>query len=202
VLVKPEKLFATVVAPFIEPLRRLHRVMCPRQVLGVRIALLAARALDVPFPQDDKRSLILPEMDGCFADGLMVVSNCSIGHRTLRVVDFGKIAATVIDTQTQRAVRVWPRPGVRVAACAYADGETPRWHAQQLGYARMPDADLLYVKCVPVPPDAAPLMGRWDTRTVCARCGEEVFNARQVTIDGLDVCLACASQHGVIDAAG
>ena len=75
--------------PFIEPLGRLHRVVCPRQVLGVRIALLAARALDVPFPQADKRSLILPEIDGCFADGLMVVSNCSIGHRTLRVVSLG-----------------------------------------------------------------------------------------------------------------
>jgi formylmethanofuran dehydrogenase subunit E len=190
------------VAPFIEPLGRLHRVVCPRQVLGVRIALLAARALDIPFPQADKRSLILPEIDGCFADGLMVVSNCSIGHRTLRVVDFGKLAATVIDTHKLQAVRVWPRPGIRVASCAYADGETRRWHAQRLGYARMPDADLLHVQCVPVPSGAAPLLGQWDTRTACARCGEEVFNARQLTIDGVDLCRACASPHGAADAAG
>ena len=160
------------------------------------MALLAARVLDIPFPQSDKRCLIVPEIDGCFVDGLTVVSNCTVGHRTLRLVDLGKIAATVIDTETQHAVRVWPRPGVRVAACAYAYGETRSWHAQRLGYARMPDVELLSVKSVPVPPEAAPLLGRWDSRTACARCGEEVFNARHVTFDGVDVCRACAVRQG------
>jgi formylmethanofuran dehydrogenase subunit E len=193
-----EPLLATVVGPFLEPLSRLHRLVCPRQVLGVRVALLAARALDVPFPQADKRSLVLPELDGCFADGLMVVSNCSVGHRTLRVVDLGKLAATVVDTATRRAVRVWPQPGIRVAACAYADGEARTWHAQRLGYARMPDSDLLFVECVPLPPEAAPLMGRWDTRTECSRCGEEVFNDRHIVLDGQAVCRTCGTRAGLI----
>ncbi len=170
----------------------MHHALCPRQVLGVRVALYAARALDVPFPQGDRRTLILPEIDGCFADGLMVVSNCSVGHRTLRVVDVGKIAATVIDTLTQQAVRIWPRPGVRVAACAYADGEASRWHAQRLGYARMPDTELLSLQRVPVPAAAAPLLGAWDSCTLCTRCGEEVFYDRHVIVDGLRVCRGCA----------
>src|SRR5205823_13485461 len=85
-----EKLSTTVVAPYIERLGRLHHALCPRWVLGVRVAVCAARALDIPFPQNDKRTLILSEIDGCFADGLVVVSNCSVGHRTLRVVDVGK----------------------------------------------------------------------------------------------------------------
>ena len=42
-----------------------------------------------------------------------------------------------------------------------ADGETRQWHAQRLGYARMPDADLLYTRSVPIPPDAAPLLELW-----------------------------------------
>jgi formylmethanofuran dehydrogenase subunit E len=171
-------------------------------VLGVRSALFAGRALDVPFPQTDKRTLILPEIDGCFTDGLTVVSNCSVGHRTLRVVDLGKIAAIVVDTLTGRAIRVSPRPGIRVAACAYADGERSRWHAQRLGYARMPDEELLMLESVPLPSEAAPLLGPWDTRTVCARCGEEVFHGREIRVDGLDVCRGCASADEVAGAAG
>jgi formylmethanofuran dehydrogenase subunit E len=166
------------------------------------MALLAARALDVPFPQADKRTLILPEIDGCFADGLTVVSNCSVGHRTLRVVDFGKIAATVIDTKADRAVRVWPRPDVRMAACGYADDETRRWHAQRLGYARMPESKLLSVASVPIPDAAAPLRGAWHTRTTCGGCGEEIFNARQVVVGGMDMCRPCASALGAVHAAG
>jgi formylmethanofuran dehydrogenase subunit E len=166
------------------------------------MALLAARALDVPFPQSDRRALILTEIDGCFVDGLTVVSNCTVGHRTLRLVDFGKIAATVIDTQKRQAVRVWPRPAIRTSACAYADGETRRWHAQRLGYARMPDAELLCIKSVPVPSEAVSSPGRWESRTVCAECGEEVFDDRQVTIKGLDLCRACASREAADHAAG
>jgi formylmethanofuran dehydrogenase subunit E len=185
----------TEVGPYLEPLGQLHRVLCPRQVLGVRIALLACRSLEVPFPQLDKRTVLLTEIDGCFADGLTVVTGCSLGHRTMRLIDHGKIAATIVDTRSNRAVRIWPRSDVRVAACSYAPGETLRWHAQRLGYARMPDADLLAVREVAVPRELEPLCGQWNARTVCAACGEEVFQDRQLVIDGTDVCRACAIEE-------
>jgi formylmethanofuran dehydrogenase subunit E len=182
----------TPVGPYLEPLAQLHRNLCPRQVLGVRIALLACRSLDVPFPQVDKRTLILTEIDGCFVDGLSVVSGCSLGHRTLRLADYGKIAATVLDTRSGRAVRVWPRPDVRAAAREYAPGETRRWHAQRLGYARMPDSELLSTRSVAVPRELEVLCGPWNTRARCARCGEEVFHARELVIDQTELCRACA----------
>jgi formylmethanofuran dehydrogenase subunit E len=188
----------TPVGPYIEPLGQLHRALCPRQVLGVRIALLACRWLDVPFPQVDKRTLILSEIDGCFVDGLSVVSGCSLGHRTLRLADFGKIAATVVDSRSERAVRVWPRAHVRDAACDYAPGETRRWHAQRLGYARMPDPELLSIRSVAVPPELEALRGAWNTRAVCSRCGEEIFHAREQVIGGEEVCRACAIAESVL----
>jgi formylmethanofuran dehydrogenase subunit E len=181
----------TPIEPYVGALAEIHGNLCPRQVLGVRIALLACQSLEVPYPQVDKRTLMLAEMDGCFADGLSVVSGCSVGHRTLRVVDFGKIAVTAVDTHTNRAVRVWPRPEVRATACAYADGETRRWYVQRLGYARMPDAELLCVRSVAVPAELQSLCGPWHTRTVCVSCGEEVFQGRHVSIGGDDYCRAC-----------
>src|SRR5262245_45403268 len=105
-----EALAGTAVAPYVDALARLHRVLCPRQVLGVRSALLAGRLLDVPFPQSDKRVIAFSEIDGCYSDGLLVASGCSVGHRTLRVIDLGKVAVTFFDTQTHDALRIWPRP--------------------------------------------------------------------------------------------
>jgi formylmethanofuran dehydrogenase subunit E len=184
---------STEVAPYVEALGQLHRVLCPRQVLGVRAALLAGRTLGLPFPQADKRAIAVVEIDGCFADGVMVVSGCSVGHGTLRVLDYGKIAATIVDTYAQRAVRIWPRPGIRLTACAHAPSASSRWHAQRDGYARMPDAELLSVEYVAVRGALARLAERHDGRAICARCGEEVFNRRQVLVEGEELCRACAA---------
>ena len=43
--------------------------------------------------------------DGCLIDGIAVATGCWVGNRTLRVVDYGKSAATFVDTATQRAPR-------------------------------------------------------------------------------------------------
>jgi formylmethanofuran dehydrogenase subunit E len=183
----------TVVGRFVEPLRHLHRVLCPRQVLGVRSALLAGRILGVPFPQTDKRVVALAEIDGCYTDGLLVVSGCSVGHRTLRVLDFGKIAATFLDTQRRVALRVWPRPDVRNAACAYARDPESRWHAQRDGYARMPEAELLAYRPVEVAePVLRELLDGWEGRVLCAGCGEEVLHDRQVMAGDVAFCRSCA----------
>jgi formylmethanofuran dehydrogenase subunit E len=185
----------TPLAPFVEPLQRLHRVLCPRQVLGVRCALVAAQALNAPFPQSDKRVIALPEIDGCYTDGLLAASGCSVGHRTMRVMDLGKIAVTFFDTRERRAVRVAPRPGVRDNAREYALDVNDRWTVQRDGYARMPDT--LLVSCVPVtltPSLADELLADWQGRIACERCGEEILHAREVVRGGLTLCRACAGE--------
>src|SRR5512140_767803 len=120
-----------------------HSHLCPRQVLGARIGLAGAQALGLEPPVLNKRLLAILETDGCFADGVEAATGCSVGHRTLRIEDYGKIAATFVDTQTERAVRIVPHREARHIAEAYAEEERGRWKAQLLGYQRMPDEALL-----------------------------------------------------------
>lgn len=91
----------------------LHHHLCPRQVLGVRMGLLAGRELGLDLPQTGKRLLTIIETDGCFADGVSVATGCWVGHRTLRVEDYGKVAATFVDTDCRQSVRIVPHPGAR-----------------------------------------------------------------------------------------
>ena len=83
-----------------------HNHLCPRQILGVRLGLAGAAALVLEPPIKDKRLLVVTETDGCFVDGVTAATGCTVGHRTLRVEDYGKAAATFVDTHTGRAVRV------------------------------------------------------------------------------------------------
>ena len=196
----------TPLAAFVEPLRNFHAVLCPRQVLGVRSALLAARLLPATFPQTNKRVIALSEIDGCYSDGLLAASGCSVGHRTMRIIELGKVAVTFFDTETRHAVRIWPRPGVRDQAVEYAVEVTSRWQAQRDGYARMPDEELFRSQRVRLSPDLErELLQPWDGRVACERCGEDVFYGRHVELGQagelgrMTLCRACAGA-GYLDA--
>ena len=57
----------------------LHHHLCPRQVLGVRMGMLAGELLGLELPQTDKRLITFVETDGCFADGVAVATGCTLG---------------------------------------------------------------------------------------------------------------------------
>ena len=115
-----------------------------------------------------------------------------MGHRTLRVEDYGKIAATFVDVRTEQAVRIIPRLDVRQRAAAYAPGETRRYFAQLQGYQVMPDEELLAIQPVQLIRPAAEIVSRPGVRVDCAVCGEEIVNEREVLVDGRALCRACA----------
>jgi formylmethanofuran dehydrogenase subunit E len=178
---------------YVEQLARLHPRLCPRQVLGVRMGLCAGEELGLALPRADKRLLALVETDGCFADGVSVATGCWLGRRTLRLVDYGRVAATVVDSATERAVRICPHPSARIRAGAWAPDAPNCWHAQLAGYQRMPDAELLCVERVVLElPLLRFLIGEAGTRVSCTLCGEEILNAREIPGASGPICRSCA----------
>lgn len=178
----------------------LHDHLCPRQVLGVRMGQEAARRLDLDLPHagTTKRLLTIVETDGCFADGIAVATGCWLGHRTLRCIDHGKIAATFVDTATGEAVRIHPTPTARANAAEFAPDAESRWHAYLLGYQRMPASELLAVERVQLAQPVESLISSPDRRSTCEICGEEIFNGRELRSDGHVRCLGCAGEPYVV----
>lgn len=171
----------------------LHRGhLCPRQVLGIRLGLYGAEMLGVDVPVAGHELLVIVETDGCFADGVSVATGCTVGHRTMRVVDYGKVAATLIDRATGEAVRLAPRRGVRGRAADYAPGEKSRWHTQLVGYQRMPADELLTCERVTLSVPLEQILSKPGCRVACDRCGEEIINEREVRRGDEVLCRACA----------
>lgn len=171
-----------------------HSHLCPRQVLGVRMALAGLRALDMKCPPPRRRLLIISETDGCFCDGLIAVSGCTVGHRNLRIVDYGKVAASFVDLETELAIRIAPQKDIRQKAHRYAPEEQKAYFAQLVGYGRMPDAELFTFQVVQLEPSAQALISRSGLRVHCSVCGEEILNEREVRIGEQVLCRACAGQ--------
>jgi formylmethanofuran dehydrogenase subunit E len=173
----------------------LHNHLCPRQVLGVRMGMYAAALLGLPLPQTDKRLYTLIETDGCFADGISVATGCWLGHRTLRLMDYGKVAATFADSETGHAVRIRPHPQARTRAAEIFPEAQSHWQAQLEAYQIMPDETLLQAQEVALNVSLKALISRPGVRVTCSVCSEEILNERELLVEGQPVCRGCAGEN-------
>lgn len=169
-----------------------HSHLCPRQVLGVRMGLYAGELLGLDLPQADKRLLVIVETDGCTVDGLAAATGCSVGRRTMRIEDYGKVASSFIDTQTGKALRLIPLPDSRREAAANAPEANGDWQAQLLGYQRIPAEALFTVQGIELVTPVEKVVSRPGAKAICEACGEEINNERELILEGRVVCRACA----------
>jgi formylmethanofuran dehydrogenase subunit E len=138
--------------------------------------------------------LVILETDGCFADGVEAATGCTVGHRTLRVEDYGKVAATFVDVKTGQAVRIAPALDVRQRAYAYAPEEKRHYFAQLAAYQVMPDEELLMIQEVYLATPVEALVSRPGVRVNCDSCGEEIINEREVIRGHGILCRACVGE--------
>lgn len=184
---------------FLQESAALHQHLCPRQVLGVRLALAGLRILGIVgqdyrprFRNENKRLLTIVETDGCAADGVAVTTGCAIGKRTLRVVDQGKVATTIIDTESSSIIRVSPTAASRTLAKVYAPHAKSIWHAYLQAYQIIPDEELIKFEKVRLTRPLAKILSKPQARVVCSNCGEEIINEREVVRSGVILCRHCA----------
>ncbi len=171
-----------------------HKHLCPRQVLGARMGLFAAELLGIELPRNDKRLLVISETDGCAVDGLIAATGCRVGSRTLRILDFGKVAATFVDTHTEETIRIVPQREARTLAGEHVPNARNNWEAMLLGYQVMSASDLFIVQSVELDKPLAQIVSRPGMKAVCEVCGEEIINGREVLNNGVVVCRACAGE--------
>lgn len=171
---------------------REHDHLCPRQVLGVRLGVMGLKILGFTKPPSNKRLVVISETDGCFVDGVTAATDCTVGHRTLRVQDFGKTAAVFIDTLTAQVIRVAPSLDIRKKAEEYAPEELNHYDAQLLSYKILPDELMFTVTPVVLNTSIEKIISRPGIRVNCDVCGEEIMNERERTQNNLTLCQTCA----------
>jgi len=173
---------------------RQHGHLCPGQVLGVRMAIAGCDRLGIADPTSSKRLIVFVETDRCGTDAVQTVTGCTLGKRTLKFIDYGKLAATFVDTTTGRAVRVSALESAREAAQRFAPEESDRHQAQLRAYKALPDEELFRFEEVHVEISENDLPGRPQSRTICAICQEGVNDGREETVGGSILCRACSGQ--------
>jgi formylmethanofuran dehydrogenase subunit E len=173
---------------------RIHGHLCPGQVLGVKMSMLGLRETGIEDPKGkDRKSLIVfVEMDRCATDAVQSVTGCSLGHRTMKFMDYGKMAAAFVNLKTGRAVRVVAKEDAREKAKKYFPDIGDKYKAQLEAYKVMSDKELFDVMNVSVVIKPEDMPGRPMKRVKCEGCGEYVQDMRDVSKEGKVLCVPCA----------
>jgi formylmethanofuran dehydrogenase subunit E len=170
-----------------------HGHICPGQVLGVRMAMRGCQELGIERPKDEyKRMVVYVEIDRCATDAIQVVTGCKLGKRTMRYVDYGKLAATFIDLHTGHSVRIVAREDAREKATLWYRSEWTKHEAEAEAYKVLPDEALFNVELVQVQIPVEDMPGPPQSRVICEECGEGINDSREVSSGQMVLCRACA----------
>jgi len=173
-----------------------HGHLCAGQVLGVRMAMAGLSRLGIEDPRgaDRKRLLTYVEIDRCATDAVMVVTGCRLGKRALKFFDWGKMAATFVDLQTGRALRVSAKESSKEAARRLHPEIENKNQQQMSAYREMHDDELFEFQSVRVQVNPEDLPGYKGERIVCAKCGEGINFRREIVMDEKTLCRGCAGE--------
>ncbi|MGA2674609.1 MAG: formylmethanofuran dehydrogenase subunit E family protein [Terracidiphilus sp.] len=174
-----------------------HGHLCAGQILGVRMALLGLERLGIEDPRgaDRKRLVTFVEIDRCATDAIGLVTGCRLGKRTLKFRDWGKMAATFVDLESGRGVRIVALEDSRELARQLYPHVESMSRQQMAAYQELATERLFREQRVRVELDAADLPGYKADRLVCPRCGEGVNFGRFVQTDEERLCLSCARRE-------
>ena len=158
-----------------------HGHSCRGQILGVRIA---AKGLELAACESPRDLMIVVENDRCIADAIQVVTGTRIGRRTMKLVPYGRMAATFVNLGVSRAFRVNVHMADRSCDDAGVKDES---------FLTMPDDELLRWREVRVHFSPHELPGKPQRVVRCNSCGEKVFDFRDLPSPSGPQCMACAN---------
>jgi formylmethanofuran dehydrogenase subunit E len=172
-----------------------HGHLCPGQVVGVRMAMLGCKfiGLDDPRHPDQIRKIIVyVEIDRCAADAIAFVTGVKLGRRSLKFVDNGIMAATFVNLESGKAVRILSTEESRDLVPRYAPDVNEKQQQQLEAYKAMPDDVLFKVQPVAVEVPVNDLPGPTRFKARCEQCGQVVRDKKEVLRGGRVLCRLCA----------
>lgn len=156
-----------------------HGHLCMGQVLGVKIAV---KGLELSAPQTYKDLIVIVENDRCIADAVQTVTGTRLGRRSFKLKDYGRMAATFLNTTRGMAYRVHTTFNGKV---------NPDNESEVRAVLHLPDEKVVGWKEVITHLKDEEMPGLPKRVVTCIRCGEKVFDAKDTVTDEGPVCKSC-----------
>ncbi len=176
----------------LEIAREFHGDACAGIMIGTRMSILGMKLIGINDPRgkDRKDLMVFVEIDRCATDAILAVTGCHPGKRTMKILDYGKMAATFINLKTKKAVRIAAKnkDGKKVVTREMME-QNP--HAPE-DFSAKSDEELFDIVEVKVDLKPEDLPGRPVRSVACSCCGERILDAKEINNDGIILCRPCS----------
>ena len=173
-----------------------HGELCGGIAIGTKLGMYGLELLGMELNKRHKNLIVILENERCTADGIQAVTKCTIGKRSLKLVYYGRFAATFYNMETGEAYRVSD-------ADANKKDKVKETREEMVERFRVtPPEELFNVEKVKVkdfkeeqkPGD--PHVTEW-----CCECGEKITDNYHLIRDDKAICRSCAAEsyYEVID---
>jgi formylmethanofuran dehydrogenase subunit E len=188
---------------------KFHGHKCPAMPMGLRAGLAAMKALGVERAKD-KELIVESETGeghaaGCFLDGIMVATGSTYGKSNIKKLYYSKMAFTLIDASTGRAVRISLKPEFFEKALnspfvqKRKEGVLPQDIPPEVTdplverVLALPESEFLNISNI-FPREIKKGSTNFTVKR-CSKCGEAVFSDKLTeTAGGKNLCIPCAEK--------
>ena len=177
--------------------------LCAGLSLGLKMAQLGLKLLNMT--DAEKRNLVVfMENDKCPADAIQIATGCSAGSRRLKMMYYGKSAATFINGTTGKGYRVVEKKDIRARALDLAvkgnimkAGEKVEENSKlerkilMNAFMKLAPEELFDFYAVKVNWETPLLPSRLEPHRCCSKCGEEIMGGLGVMQNNKILCRSC-----------
>lgn len=180
--------------------------MCSGLTLGLKMAKLGLKLLDMSDPEKREQLVVFVENDKCPVDAIQVATGCSAGSRRLKMVNYGKSAASFVNRSTGEGYRVAEKKDLtsRAIDLAVKDhiiapnekvAEFSKLERQIMmnAFAKLPTEELFDYYPIKVTGEVPLVSPKTEPRRTCSKCGEEIRGGLAVKQNKEVYCKGCAN---------
>jgi formylmethanofuran dehydrogenase subunit E len=171
-----------------------HGSLCPGALLALRMTTLGCALVGIEDPRgaDTNKLVVWIEIDRWLADAVEALTGARLAKRTLKFLDYGKLAASFLNVQTGVAVRIVALESSRRLADLRHPEIDSKYERQMRTYREAAEEELFDVTDVQIHVREKDLPGHPRSRVICGKCGEGVNDGREISLpDRITLCRPC-----------
>lgn len=166
----------------LEKAHKFHGHICAGIVLGIRLTRAGLGYLGIDDPSKNRDFMVYCEIDRCLTDAIQSVTGISAGKRRLKIREYGKMAATFVDINTNKGVRI-----------VVSGRQTmPEDADPAVFWDQYTDEEIFTIRPVAVEIPLGDKPGKPIRSVYCDKCGEKIMDAKDIMVDDKLLCKTCA----------
>ncbi|MCK9151882.1 FmdE family protein [Methanobacterium alcaliphilum] len=176
-----------------------HGEICGGIVMGTKLAIYGMESMGMEPGKKDKNLIVFTEIDRCMSDAVLAVTRTSVGKKSLKPVGYGKFAATFVNIETEKAIRLVDLEVNKKGEKSYSEQESIEDMIERIN--KTPAEEIFKLQKVSVKIDENYLPGKPREKAVCKSCGELIMDGKHHLKGGNAYCTSCfnGSYYALLD---